>query len=83
MRAGLLLPRSCALQALDLQRPDALLPQFLLFCERVSLWAKRLATRQLKAMPLSQPVRAIRRAIRSGRVIDLVQRKGCQRRLKK
>jgi hypothetical protein len=40
-------------------------------------------TRRVKAMRLSQPVKATQRAIRPGWVIDLAQRKGCQARLQK
>ena len=78
----------------DLQL-DSLLPQSLLFCERVSVWATLLATPPLQAKQRSQPVTLSfqpfcacdvflqAKAIRQGLVIELAQQKCSQWRLLK
>jgi hypothetical protein len=80
-------------------QPDSLLSQFVPLCEGVSLLAILLAIRSLQAKQLSQPVsrslqpfcagdvflqsKAIQRAIRPARLLELAQHKCWQDRLVK
>jgi hypothetical protein len=74
-------------------QPESVLPQSLLVCEGVSLWAILPATRLLQAKQLSQPVnlslepfhvvdvflrvKAIQRAIRSAQLLLELARRNC------